>query len=214
MTTEIDVLDPIHEPVKLESGKMVIIEDLRSRQFFRLLRIVTRGALPLLADTNDFRLSTDMPKEEFGAKLLSIVAMAIPEAEDETIDFLRSMVSPHGLIKKRDRNKQEEEHNRKLWADLDAEMINPSLEDLITLVEVIIKRESEDIQALGKRLMGMFKVAQKTGQVPESLNQIFQGQNSSEDSAEPSTLSSPNTDGPTTNVETYQSVGSDNNSPL
>lgn len=167
MANEIDKLDPLPESVTLRSGLVIQLESLRSRQFFKLLRIITHGALPGMANAG--MLSADgMESEEFLGRLVTVVLLAIPDAEDETIEFVRSMCYPAGLIDRKNLNKQDIEHNTALWEGLDEELINPDLDDLVTIIEAIIKREAEDIQALGKRLMAMFKLAEKTGQINSS----------------------------------------------
>lgn len=198
--SETDVLIPNSEPVKLESGMLVTIEEMRTRQFLRMLKIVTRGALPLISDPAMLRISDDVSKEVFTARIISLLLAAFPEAEDETISFLQSMVSPHGLIEKSVLQESDIVANKKKWAELDAELANPRLGDTVTLIEAIVQREASDLQALGKRIAAMFKVAQKTGQVPESLNQMFQGENSSDQLAAPSTSSSVPTASPMMNA--------------
>src|ERR1051325_7998633 len=108
MTSEIDALDPVPERVTLISGTVVELESLRSRQFFKFLRIITIGALPALRDGKLF--STDAVDEgEFASRLIAAMVMAVPNAEDETIEWLMSMVRPVGMIRGRRVNKQEEE---------------------------------------------------------------------------------------------------------
>lgn len=208
MSAELNALDGVPEQVKLTSGTFVEVVDLKSRQFFKFLRIVTHGALPLVNDMSLFRMNGDIDAEEFSARLLSIMLLSIPDAEKETIEFLQSMVKPVGLIEGRNLNKQDTERNNALWAAVDRDMENPELDDLISLVECIVKREAADIQALGKRLQGMFNLAQKTGQVPQSLSSP--AQNSSADSPAASTSSPASTDGPMSSSGISVSGGSDN----
>lgn len=207
MTSEIDALDPRATPIQLSSGTWILIEALRARQFFKLLRIITHGALPLLRDAGLFEVDQD--PEEFGQKLLSVMVMAVPDAEDQTIDFLLSMVKPHGLTERRPINKQDKENNERLWQIVYAEMSNPDLGDLLTIVEAIVRQEAKDIQALGKRLAAMFQIAEKTGQIPpESKSPTSPEQNSSEDSPARSTSSRPSTDGTTNASEISLSADS------
>jgi hypothetical protein len=194
--------------VKLSSGTTVVLEDLKARQFFKLLRIITVGALPAIQDTSMLRMDPNSDPAEFGARLLSVMVLAIPNAEDQAIDFLRSMVKPHGLIERRGINKQDTERNQALWEALYVELDNPELDDLVTLVEAIVRRESADIQALGKRLAGMLKMAEKTGQIPAPPQQTSPTQTSSVGSVEPSTSSVTSTDGTTSSSVTSLSVDS------
>lgn len=197
---ELEALDPTPEVLKLESGLPVKIEELRLRQFIRMLKIVTRPVAQGLVDISDLSLSPDQDRDAFGARLAVILFTVIPEAENEFVDFLQSMVSPGNLIEKPVLEKSDVEFNKLRWAELDKELINPGLEDTVTLVEAIVRREAADIQSLGKRLMAMFKTARKMGQVPSSLEQIIPDESLSAASPEPVTPYSEPTDGPTSSA--------------
>lgn len=205
--TEIDALDPVPEQVKLSSGTVVMLEPLKARQFFKFLRIITHGALPVMQDLSIFNIDGEIDPREFGQRLLTVMVLSIPDAENETIDFLQAMCKPYGLIEGRKLNKVDTERNAELWNRLAEELENPELDDLVTLVEAIIRRESEDIQALGKRLSAMFKLAEKTGQVPQRLTS--QEPNSSAASPVSSTYSVPSTGGTTTTSGASVSVAYD-----
>lgn len=213
-TTELDALDPVPEQVKLQSGTVVLLEDLKARQFFKLLRILTRGAVPVLSDLSLFKVNSDTSAEEFTTRLLTLLLLAVPEAEDETIEFVLAMVKPLGLIEGRKLNKQDTERNNELWAKLISELDNPELDDLVSIIEAVVQREAADIQALGKRLMGMLRLAQKTGQVPASLiPPTVQVQTSSVDSPVSTTYSPTSTGGTTTGSAGSHYVVFDSASP-
>lgn len=212
MANEIDKLDPIPETVKLRSGFQVRLESLKARQFFKLLRIVTHGALPGMREAGLFDMD-DLDSDEFMGRLLSVTLLSIPDADDETIEFIRSMVYPDGLTERKGLNKQDVERNTLLWEALDAEMENPDLDDVVTIIEAVIKRESEDIQALGKRLASMFKLAEKTGQL-KSPSPSESTSMSSAESPAPSTSSRRNTGGKTRPSSRSRSVESVNASLL
>lgn len=163
---DIEVIVDEGDVVALSSGTEVKLQPLKARQFFKLLRIITHGAGGMLLNV---KFSGDDTPEEFGAKLLALVGFAIPDAEEEVIDFLLSMVAPVGEKSGRNLSKTEQAENKRLSETLFEELYNPELEDLVTLVEAIVKREAEDLQALGKRLMAMFDLAKKTGQVPAEM---------------------------------------------
>lgn len=207
--SELDALDPIPEQIKLESGAVIVLESLRARQFFKLLRIVTHGAMPILQDMSVLRMDPNADATEFAQKLLSLLVLSIPDAEDETIDFIRAMCKPLGLIEGRKLNKQDAERNSALWSELDLQLENPELGDMVTIIEAIIRRESADIQALGKRLAAMMSMAEKTGQLsnrnPSSTTKIS---TSSAGSPEPSISSPASTDGPTPPSATSPSADS------
>lgn len=212
---ELDALDPVPEQVKLASGTLVDVEALKTRQFFKLLRIITHGALPLMQDLSMFKLDPDAELGEFTGRLLAVLVMSIPDAADETIDFVRVMVRPAGLIEGRKLNKADAERNDTLWATLDNELENPELDDLISIVEVVVKREAGDIQALGKRLASMMTLAAKTGQLkPDHQNPTAASTSgSSADSPAPTTFSPASTGGTTTTSGVYPFADSGNASP-
>jgi hypothetical protein len=209
VSDELTGLDPQSEPLKLSSGLQVEVVPLRARQFFKFLRILTHGAMPNVAgDSSIFKLDPNADPGAFATRLLSLLALSVPDAENETIIFVRSMVQPVGLIEPA-RNKQDDARNDEKFRELDEELFNPDLDDLITIIEAIVRREAEDIQALGKRLSSLFKLAQKTGQL-SSPKQTPPTGNSSAGSAEPSTFSPPSTAGPTKSARTSRSAASAN----
>lgn len=212
--TELNALIEVPEPVKLESGTEVLVQDLRLRQLLKLLRIITRKGLPLAQEMGLFRLSPDDDRDEFVTNLLAVLFMCIPDAEDETIEFLRSMVQPAGLVDRRSLSRQEQQDNQERWTQLYLEIDNPTLEDTATLIEKIVRREAGDIQALGKRVAGMLNFAKKTGQIPTDLpTSTSSAPNSSADSPGASISSPPSTDGLTTSSRTFASDGSVSYSP-
>ena len=170
-TTEVDVVEqsdeldtfaPLSNIVELSDGTKVELQALKTRQFFKLLRIVTHSTSSLLGD---FRLTDTESSEEFVGKLMGLILFAIPESEDETVDFLFSMLEPVGMHSGRKLTKEQEAENEALATHLVEVLYNPELEDLVTIIEAIVRREASDIQSLGKRLMGMFQIAAKTGQL-------------------------------------------------
>lgn len=139
--------------VTLANGREVKIAALRLREFLALLKIVTRGAAMALGsvrlDTND---------EDFGQSMIAMFFFAIPEAEDEACDFVRIMVKPAEKFETR-------EAEIAAAQELDAELENPELDDLFTVIETVINREGSDLRRLGKRLGKALEFARKTGQV-------------------------------------------------
>ena len=205
---ELDGLDPLDTPVTLNSGVQVYIVALRARQFFKFLRILTHGAMPAVGDTSVFKLDPDGDPQQFATRLLSLLMLSIPDAEDETVVFIRSMVKPLGLIEPA-RTKQDTATNNARWDEVDVELFNPDLHDLVSIIERIVEREAADIQALGKRLSQLFKLAQKTGQLtsPKRAHRIG---NSSADSPGRSTSSPASTAGTTSSSGSSPSDGFDN----
>ncbi len=159
--SELDRLDPTLPVVKLSTGYALDIQRLKTRQLFRLLKVLTHGAGPALMQSN-LNFNEDSP-QEFGQKLLALVIMSIPDAENEFIEFLASMCQPHGLANGKKLTKQQGEDNTALWTRYNEELHNPDPMDLLDVVEVIVKTEAPDLQALGKRLAALFQTFQKTG---------------------------------------------------
>jgi hypothetical protein len=197
--SELDRIDPQPTEVKLSTGFTVEVVRMRTRQFFRLLRVLTHGAGPALTQA---QLNFSGDAGEFGAKLLTLVVMSIPDAEQEAIGFLASMSRPVGITDKPQAQltKQEDEANKAAWTRFNEELHNPELEDLLDLIEVIVRQEAPELQALGKKLRRTFEMFQKTGQDKEkpAAEATVQELNSPARSRRRSTSSPASTDGPTT----------------
>lgn len=140
------------EPFALADGTMVIAQPLRLKEFLGLLKIVTRGAAMAMGEV---RLNTN--DADFSSSMMSLFIFAIPEAEDEAAEFLRMMIRPAGPFANGDAE-------TKAYVDLDKAMKNPDLEDLFTIIEVVLNNEGKDLRRLGKRLGKALEFAQKTGQ--------------------------------------------------
>lgn len=167
-TTDVEVIVDDGDKVTLESGTELVLIPLKARQFFKLLKIVTHGAGGMLLNV---KFSADDTPEEFGGKLMALIGFAIPDAEDEVMDFILSMVKPAKEKSGSNLTKTQLADNKRLQEELFQELYNPELGDLITILEAIVKREASDLQALGKRLMQMFNLAVKTGQVPAEMTE-------------------------------------------
>jgi hypothetical protein len=80
-------------------------------------------------------------------------------------------------------------------AKLDKVMKNPNPLDVLDVIEAIIQKETENMQAFLEKIKGFFKMAKKMGLVSQEdstfLDQTFQEVNLPEPSAEPSILSNP-----------------------
>lgn len=172
--SDTNVLSPTPDDnptITLSSGVELILQPLKARQFFKLLRVITHGAAPILPTLLDG--ASESTTEEWVQKFLAVVFMALPESDQEALEFIASMVKPAGLIekkgpgaKKRKLTDDEEKINDQLWEAVEVELNNPEMEDLVTIIEAIVKNEAEDLKALGKRLKGMLEMARKTGQIP------------------------------------------------
>jgi hypothetical protein len=196
--SELDRIDPQPRVHKLSTGFEMEVVRLRTRQFFRLLRILTHGAGPALTQT---QLNFEGEAAEFAGKLLTLVLMSIPDAEAEAIAFLASMCRPAGLADKAESqlSKQELAANKDKWEQYGEELHNPELTDTLDLIEIIIEQESAELQALGKKVRRMFEMFRKTGQdkQPPEPETPVQDLNSPARSRRRSTSSATSTGGPT-----------------
>lgn len=191
MTDELTALAPAGEQLTLSDGTKVTLRDLKARQFFKLLKILTHGpTVQLMARNGVGSLFAGSP-EEILVKFVTYIGISIPDAFDETIEFLYDMLDPAGLTDRTDKASQAE-NNAKV-KHLAEYMSNPELDDVVDLVDAIIERESGDLLALGKKVAKLLNLAKRTGQLPTP--QTSQGPSTSEDSPESSTLSVPSTDG-------------------
>lgn len=160
--SELDALLPEpSEEFTLSNGSKVHLRSLKMRELLKLLRIITRGGAQLLPT---LRFNGTTP-EQFAIQFITVVSFAIPEAEDFAVDFVRAIVEPADLqdgdsdgVKKFNQQQVEE-----VWFYLD----NPELDDLLQVIERLVHREKNNLQSLGKRLQTMFRLAEKTGQLPK-----------------------------------------------
>lgn len=157
---QLEVFDPETETLILKSGFKVKLLPLKTRAFFKLLRILTRGAAPFLGDAQ-FRL-TNVGDDDFMSRLSALLIIAVPEAEDEAIEFLQALVEPADLVAKNP-SKDQIKANVELRVELINELQDPDIEDLVELINAIIQHEAKDIQSLGKRLQRMMTVATQAG---------------------------------------------------
>jgi hypothetical protein len=206
--SELDRLDPELTTVPLSTGYEVGLQRLKTRQFFRLLKVLTRGLGPAMVQSG---LDFNQDSEGFGQKLLAMTLMAIPEAEQQFIEFMVSMCTPLGMHEAGGRSKrlskdQQDENQEKVTELLD-ELNNPELDDLLDLAEAIIKQEAPEIQALGKRVAGLLEMFKKTGQMNEETKTAEES-SSPEPSPQPSIFSAMSTDGPTSTSSSSRSAGS------
>lgn len=140
-------------PITLADGTRVIAKPLRLRELLAALKIVTRGAAMSMGG-----IQFDLNDEAFVQSMLGLFLFAVPEADEEVVDFLQKMVEPCGPFV----SDEERETARTHVAEI---LENPDLEDVFLIVETVVRRESKDLRGLGKRLENMMKFAQKTGQL-------------------------------------------------
>ena len=99
--SELDALDPVPETLTLQDGTEVKLLDLKARQFFKIMRILTHGpAMGLLSNTKDLLSGGELAVV---GKLFGYLIVSIPDSYEETMEFLRDMVQPVGLKKEIDK---------------------------------------------------------------------------------------------------------------
>lgn len=155
--TDTDTLLAEPVPLTLVSGRAIKVERLRTRALMSLLKILTSGAAEILPTLS---FSADTSQEEFTGQLLGAMIMAIPEAEDEAVEFINRMVSPAGLKTGSRLTPGDMEFNMEAEMGLREELADPDLNDLLTIVSEIIKVEAPHIMALGKQLAVLFRAQQ------------------------------------------------------
>lgn len=165
--TDIDTIASEPTPVTLESGMEIKVERLRTRALMSLLKILTRGAAEVLGT---IRFGEDTSQEEFTGQLIGAVILAIPEAEEETIEFLNRMVSPAGVKTGSRLSKADIQRNVQLEQELQQELDDPTLEDLVTIVTEIVTNEAPHMLALGKRLGALIQVQQTSAKAKQSAS--------------------------------------------
>lgn len=149
---DVDALAAEPDVITLSSGSVVRIDRLKTRGLFKLMKIVTRGAGPILMNVNlDFSNT-----EKFTSQFLSIVFMAIPEAEDEAMDFIQAMVSPVGYVD-HPKTQADIDNNESVLENLAKALVDPEIDDTYSIIERIIHNEAGNISALGKRLATTLK---------------------------------------------------------
>lgn len=161
MTTvnnDVDAVLAEPQQVMLSSGLPINVLRIRTRATMSLLKILTRGAGEALAT---IRIGGDVSQEEFTGQLLGAVVLSIPEAEDETIEFINRVVEPANLRTGSRLTAGDREWNEDQEALLAAELDDPDLDDLVTIISEIVKTEAPHIMALGKRLAALFPTALK-----------------------------------------------------
>lgn len=163
---EMSALDPLPETYDMQSGLTVRFLPLRSVQLFAMMRILSRGSMSIMRLV---KLDPDGDRETFIMQFIAIMVTAIPEADAEVFEFLETMLEPAELVRSNNLTPKQKEHNAELVRELKAELLNPDPIDLFELVEKIIRREGEDLQALGKRLAAVVRAARTAGKLPKDM---------------------------------------------
>lgn len=164
---EAERLDPAPSTITLSTGQEVDILRLKTRQLLRLLKIVTHGAGPAIVRLiSTLQELNEDNSDDLATQLVTVVLLAIPDAEQETLEFFASILQPVGLVDKpvKDLTKTEVEHNQALWNRMNTTLSNPDVLDTIEIIYAIFQKEGPEIASLGKRIAQMLKLAGMTGQ--------------------------------------------------
>lgn len=151
---------PEFSQVVLSNGIKVSIFPLKARQFFKLMRIMTRGGsiLMMTALVNDFG---NMTVDEFASQLVGLLLYSVPEAPEATFEFLYSMIDMEPFQKS---GKDGFEWTKEGQA-INALLNDPELEDVMTIIQQVVEDNKHDLSGLGKKIKSLFAVAEKTGQL-------------------------------------------------
>jgi hypothetical protein len=151
---DVKIIAPEPDVVELTSGSSVRVKPIKTRETFALLKILTRGAGPILTE---FEFDRENPSV-FQQQIATVLVMAIPEAMDEAIEFVQIMVEPvDPTWVDRPRTKEQRKNNEDLLVELYEELENPEIDDLVAIIITIITNEAEHLLALGKRLTDLFE---------------------------------------------------------
>lgn len=127
------------------------IEKLRTRQLFKFLKILTVGAGPALAELS---ISADTDPAELTQQLLMVLLISVPEAEDEVIAFIHSMLRPDGLIDP-ERSSNDRKANIEKYTELYTDLVNPLPQDSMAILVQVVKNEAPNLVALGKQIAAL-----------------------------------------------------------
>lgn len=162
MTTENPDTEAIlAEPttLTLSNGLVVKVERLKTRATLALMRILTRGAGEFFrSEIGAF----DPGSEEFQGQLIAAVLFSIPEAPDETIDFIRLMVKPAQLREEGRITPGDRAWNEDQWNALDEVLADPEIEDLIDVTVELVRNEAPHIAALGKKIAALIPTMRRS----------------------------------------------------
>lgn len=151
VSNDVDALDPEPGHYTMESGQEVVIARIKTRELFKFLKILTRGAGPLLGQ---LEFSSSDSADEFAQRLVVLAVASIPEAEEETMEFLQFIVQPKNLIIP-ERTKDDTRRNEEEWQKLAEQLANPEIVDTIGIVTAMVRQEAEDIMSLGKKIQAL-----------------------------------------------------------
>lgn len=156
---------PISELLTLVSGFKVRVKPLRTRELLAIVNIGIGGIGPRMGDLT---LDPDEPTEVFLAKFAGLMLSGLGAAGEEATAFLRMVCEPGDKVSTFNPDRAQKLRNKALDDALDRELHNPHPDDTLSILEVVVAMNGGDLQAWGKRLAGMVRLARRTGQIPAS----------------------------------------------
>jgi hypothetical protein len=178
LATEVNALEPTSAFIALSSGVEAEVLPMNTIQLIRLMKVFTNGVPP--EQLAGLMFGFDPEDDDFGARLVINLILAIPNAEDEVLGFIKSMLKPAGLIKGRRLTTDERERNTQLLLKFDEATENPSGEDLIDIIEKIIVNSEDDLRSLGKKIATLFRKVTASRMPKAPTNPESQDENSLE----------------------------------
>jgi hypothetical protein len=140
--------------VTLSNGHRLPLRQLKAKQLFVLMRIITRGGFQLVP-TLLAGMGTWTPAE-FANQLIALTVWAVPEAPEATLEFLRTMVD----------FPVNEEGNLTEQGKEDVNLlVDPEMEDVVEIITAIVMENKDDLVSLGKKMRSAMEVMKKTGQL-------------------------------------------------
>lgn len=138
-TQDLNAILPTEGKIVVE-GIPATVKRLKSREFMKLVRILTNG---MGAGIGDIDLSGD--EETLQGKFIALAVMAIPNAEDEFHDFIANVVVP-------DSKSQTDELRKAL--------LEPELDTTIDVLTIVAAQEAADFRSLVGKLKAALKIVQ------------------------------------------------------
>ncbi len=112
---------------------------LKTREFFALMRVLTRGMGGQVVSL----FEAGLPTEELGARFVGALLMSLPQAENDFLLLMKQMVRPVDPA---------------MAEPLKAALDNPELEVLMQVAETIALQEAGELTRLGKAARSWWEV--------------------------------------------------------
>lgn len=142
--SDIEEIDPqpIDGPLTIGAGRgdggvKVHVNRLKTREFLALLRFLSKGLGPAVAELS---FTTD-DEEALAGEMIGTLIVALPEATDEFMLFVQAVVTPVG---------------KDDAARVKSEMDNPDIDDLMAIGERVITQEIPDLRRLAGNAQAMW----------------------------------------------------------